>query len=571
MKFNAINYFGAAIVILMLIPNAVYALRYHNIYNKCRSVLLIAVEQIGRYACIALMFFPLGVGKFGFDSNALFILYAVGNALLLAAYQIVFIFYGKRPSAKKAIVLAVLPTLIFLLCGLTLGHWLLAAAAVLFGAGHISMMYINNTETEADKMSFYKDDGIPAYSNDKSPEQFADGSGLADDMLSDLSEESTMLLYRNTDRVEFLSYCKELKKRGFECTFENENESGIFREFKTEKLIYYVYFTCCDSCVRLIKDRASSCSVNEFSDAVGDEKYSDTCLMQYGLRYGHMIKGKSADCGMNYVIRLRDGRFIVIDGGESEQSTDEAVNDFAEILRELAGDNKITIALWFCTHAHNDHIDFFMKYLRLFRDDIKLERTMFNFPSAQYIPLMPSTSMMRERLKAYYRDAEFLKPHTGEKISIGGCDIEIMLTHEDMLPMNEEKPYFGMNETSTVAKFSFEGDSMLILADIPEQNGKVLTARYNEKSLSCTFIQAAHHLINRVEEVYAKAKAEYVLIPRWNKTLSGENYDIICKYYNKNNFVVAGASTAAFFISDGVITYRSYYSTAGDEYDNSSI
>lgn len=68
MKFGWINVFGACIVILMLIPNIIYTLRNRNEKNLCTNKLMNTVEQIGRYACIVLMWLPLLVWKFGFAS-----------------------------------------------------------------------------------------------------------------------------------------------------------------------------------------------------------------------------------------------------------------------------------------------------------------------------------------------------------------------------------------------------------------------------------------------------------------------------------------------------------------------
>ena len=137
MEFGWINVFGAVIVILMLIPNIIYAIRNRDEKNKCTNRLMNVIEQIGRYACIILMWMPLLVWKFGFSSVFEMILYLIGNGCLLAAYWISFACYLKRKTRKRAFALAVLPTCIFLLSGLLLHHWLLAAFAVLFGVGHI--------------------------------------------------------------------------------------------------------------------------------------------------------------------------------------------------------------------------------------------------------------------------------------------------------------------------------------------------------------------------------------------------------------------------------------------------
>lgn len=137
MRFGWINIFGAGIVILMLIPNILYAIKNKGEQNLCKNPFMNAMEQIGRYGCIILMWLPLLVWKFGFASVYGLFLYLVGNGILLAAYWLVFMKYFKKKTAACALALAILPVCIFLLSGLLLRHWLLVGFAILFAFGHI--------------------------------------------------------------------------------------------------------------------------------------------------------------------------------------------------------------------------------------------------------------------------------------------------------------------------------------------------------------------------------------------------------------------------------------------------
>ena len=148
MEFGWINVFGAVIVILMLIPNIVYAIKNKGEKNLCTNRFMNAIEQIGRYACIVLMWLPILVWEFGFASVFEMLLYAAGNALLLAAYWIVFAIYMKRRSAGLALALAIIPACIFLLSGILLRHWLLVGFAVLFAVGHIYVTEKNAKKAE---------------------------------------------------------------------------------------------------------------------------------------------------------------------------------------------------------------------------------------------------------------------------------------------------------------------------------------------------------------------------------------------------------------------------------------
>ena len=143
MEFGWINVFGAIIVILMLIPNIVYTIKNKNEKNLCTDRFMNIIEQIGRYACIVFMWFPLIVWKFSFASVFEMILYIGCNGVFLAAYWISFAVYMKRKTVRLALVLAILPSCIFMLSGVLLRHWLLVGFAALFAIGHIFVSYKN--------------------------------------------------------------------------------------------------------------------------------------------------------------------------------------------------------------------------------------------------------------------------------------------------------------------------------------------------------------------------------------------------------------------------------------------
>ena len=113
MKFGWINLFGGAIVVLMLIPNIVYAIKNKDEKNLCKNRAMNILEQIGRYGCIILMWLPLFVWEFGFAGVAQMIIYAAGNSALLFAYFIVYALYFKEKTARRALALAIIPACMF--------------------------------------------------------------------------------------------------------------------------------------------------------------------------------------------------------------------------------------------------------------------------------------------------------------------------------------------------------------------------------------------------------------------------------------------------------------------------
>ena len=141
-----LNVFGLILVILLLIPNIIYAIKVKEQKNLCTSRLMNILEQIGRYACMFLMVFNIGIAEFGFGSVGAFLVYGIGNVLLMIAYWITWMLYFHKKTFEKQIALAVLPTCLFLLSGITMQHYLLILFGIIFGVGHIYVTMKNRVE-----------------------------------------------------------------------------------------------------------------------------------------------------------------------------------------------------------------------------------------------------------------------------------------------------------------------------------------------------------------------------------------------------------------------------------------
>ena len=144
MEFSWINGWGAMIVIIMLVPNIIFGIKNPYLENKCENVIMNTIEQVGRYTSMILMIVPVLVEKFDFKSVFEMIFYIVVTSALLLLYLLVWFFYLKSQSTNTSILLALLPTMIFVISGILLRHWLLMIAGILFGIGHIFVTLQNS-------------------------------------------------------------------------------------------------------------------------------------------------------------------------------------------------------------------------------------------------------------------------------------------------------------------------------------------------------------------------------------------------------------------------------------------
>ena len=146
--FGWINGFGLLLVLLILLPNIVYALRLRKQPKNAQpaesvSRTLTILEQIGRFGCMLCSVFDFGFGPFGYPSVAAFLAAGIGCPLLLLLYWLFWALYFHGETRFRARMLAILPSLLFFLFGLTLLHPLLLGFSLLFAICHIRITWLN--------------------------------------------------------------------------------------------------------------------------------------------------------------------------------------------------------------------------------------------------------------------------------------------------------------------------------------------------------------------------------------------------------------------------------------------
>lgn len=172
MKFGMINVFNVSIVVLLLLPNLIYAVKQRGQRNLCENRLMNLLEQLGRYGSMAFMAVCFQEDGFAFSSSLSFLIYGFGCWILLSAYWIAWAVYFRmtgvhvfvKNEGNRAVFVAgrvnvrnvklvkwalvLLPSFVFLLCGITLKYALLIVSSVVFLAGHgyVTMENIRKSE-----------------------------------------------------------------------------------------------------------------------------------------------------------------------------------------------------------------------------------------------------------------------------------------------------------------------------------------------------------------------------------------------------------------------------------------
>ena len=199
------------------------------------------------------------------------------------------------------------------------------------------------------------------------------------------------------------------------------------------------------------------------------------------------------DFGMSYVIRLTDGRFVIIDGGWA--FVEDADNLYA-ILESQTEGRPIVIAAWIMTHPHLDHYRVTFPFMEKYGDLVTVEKMLYSFPDAneaeaEYVPALLQYEEMEniERLNNIAKSigAPVYRCHTGQIYDIGGARFEVLFSPDDTFVT----PVTGFNQVSLTFKIVYLGQSILITGDSQYFTNK-FTALWG-KYLKSDILQVPHH------------------------------------------------------------------------------
>lgn len=180
------------------------------------------------------------------------------------------------------------------------------------------------------------------------------------------------------------------------------------------------------------------------------------------------------ESSLGYIIRLADGSFIIIDGGENIFEPDLAVEDrIYKILKKQAPDpDNIIISAWIITHAHSDHFGGLFQFTDTYSNDptITIKQLVYNLPDNSKVPdsnVTYAQDILRSACLTK-NNAQLLKPHTGNVLYYPGVKINMLYTQEDHLDDNTNGIIGNYNAASLVMQFVMDdGTTLLIGSDHP--------------------------------------------------------------------------------------------------------
>lgn len=310
--------------------------------------------------------------------------------------------------------------------------------------------------------------------------------------LWDCGDNCRMYIIKNTAASEYSEYAASLTGAGYEKYAENKIGDNLYATYTSPggKYVLNTVYTAYEKKTRLIIEPLSKTElpVVETDDTSGG---SPVTVTQVGLEYLYDTGKTIADfqIGMLYIIRLRDGQFIIVDGGYRRQKNLELFMD--QLKKQAPDPENIKIAAWILTHSHGDHVGLLSQVANTpsALKCLSVERFIYNFPSVEQYKKMEENypGGVYSSIKMF-RGAKTVKAHPGQRFVIGGAEIEYYSTVELVAPADCDTG----NTVSAVFSLTAEGQKIMFLGDSSSTMTNVLVKCYG-KSLASDIVQVAHH------------------------------------------------------------------------------
>lgn len=316
------------------------------------------------------------------------------------------------------------------------------------------------------------------------------------------SDGAELILWKDSDFEQYEELEKSLRVDGF-AYYDKRNEGDvIFSTFIKDNHIVYLSYTPSEQCIRQIS-KENAVLYNKENLSV---KNKVTPLLT-------QVQNKfvSVDCGMSYVIRVCDGRFVLIDGGFGECGEAEHLWDV--LMSQYEGDDKPVIAAWFITHPHCDHFGVFVKFMDKYGEKVRVESILYNWATESMSPPASGLHDLAEfnRIIEACRDTvKIITPRTGQRYIFADAVFDILFVCEDLYP--EKIP--NVNNTSLVMRMELAGRRVLWTGDIQKQGADYLCKRFPAETFRCEIFQVSHHGYgDGSDELHRKADPEILLWP----------------------------------------------------------
>ena len=324
-------------------------------------------------------------------------------------------------------------------------------------------------------------------------------------------DETDEVIIKNTTAEEFRKYQEKLKAGGYTEYTTNEITGNYFGTYYNSEFTINAGFYAYESSVRILVEPFESSSLIGLES---DNKYNVVTTSQIsmiGLEYKKSDGGYASN-GLSILMRLADGRFIVVDGGFNRaKDMTMLINRMKEQSAGYADKTGgIKVAAWIITHAHGDHQGAITGQNSALRSNkITVERMLVNFmsnsereKSINYYLSNNSSNWSNGEGGGYTSvyttaatlGAEVVNVHVGQVFYLADLKLEVLYTIESYGPAITN----ALNTTSLVMKLTFtdpatKKETVYMSTGDATGPGFLICHKMYGSYLKSDIVQVAHH------------------------------------------------------------------------------
>lgn len=415
---------------------------------------------------------------------------------------------------QKTIIFAVLSALILLLAGV--------AAYVAISSGGLMQ---SGKEQEVEQP-----DGVRSFADwteeeifEQVPALLVEGSKIGKEV--NYGDKTFIIDVNGTDRADYQAYLATLEEDGFSKYVDN-GENGL------DGAVFTASYTKDDIVITVIyieginKTYVSACEDMPLSEhlhyseeyVAGNVEGAKTSLHELEL----------FTVGNSYVIQMKNGKFIVSDGGVAGELP--YLIDYLESLAPKG--EKPVVEAWFFTHPHADHVGIMSSFVTepQYAERIYVEGVYYNEPGDNAYEKDPTARtygqdvfMGAMALKTTEGNSpDVYRPQTGQRYYFNDITVDILMTQEQVLPADYAA---DINESSTWCMFTIDGQKVLFTGDADKGSMRNVMRTYSKEYLTIDIITAFHHSVNTWDIFTDYSSVKTVLVPRYGlKKLDTNTY-----------------------------------------------
>ena len=312
--------------------------------------------------------------------------------------------------------------------------------------------------------------------------------------------KSNEFIVGNTNPEEYQAYLKKLEANGYNCYTTHQITDNLFATYTNDQYTVTVGYYDYETSARII--------IEPLAPAVGlesDNVYTPVTTSQITLLGMEYVgsDGTYHSNGLSVLIRLTDGRFIVVDGGfnRGKHSTELMRHLKEQSAGYVKSTKDITIAAWIITHPHGDHDGLLYGRYSDFMG-ITVERVLANFLSETELSKADNSASVGENwgtnegfeYQNVLSAAKALKAtvhqvHVGQVYWFADLKMEVLYTIESFGP----KVCNALNTTSIVLRMEFGGETVYMSTGDATGNGMEICTKMYGDYMQSDIVQVCHH------------------------------------------------------------------------------